>query len=50
MRTALGLGDDELPADELERLSLEHAEIDEPLVLDAAPVLRREGRFFMPAA
>ena len=37
VRTALGLGDDELAAEELHRIATKHAEIDEPLVLRAAP-------------
>jgi hypothetical protein len=44
MRAALRLCDDELSADELQRLALEHPEIDEPLVLHAALVFRRERR------
>ena len=34
---ALGLGDDELAADQLDRFPLEHPQGDEPIVLDALP-------------
>ena len=44
MRAVLGLGDDELSADELNRLALERADVDQPLVFDAAPTLRGEWR------
>src|SRR5262245_23361358 len=43
MRAALWLGDDQLPADELQRLALERANVDQPLVFHAAPALRGEG-------
>src|SRR5262245_45648498 len=43
MRAALRLGDDQLPADELDRLAFERADVDEPLVFNAPPALRGEG-------
>jgi len=42
MRAALRLGDDQVPADQLDRFALERADIDQPLVFDAAPPLRGE--------
>jgi hypothetical protein len=44
MRAALRLRDDELAAEKLERLAFEGTEVDEAVVLDAAPALRRERR------
>src|SRR5690242_2157494 len=45
MRAALRLRDDELSADELDRLAvLERADVDQPLIFDAAPTLRGEWR------
>jgi hypothetical protein len=49
MIRTLGLGDDELAADQLEGLSLEHAELDQPIVLGALPAASRE-RNLAPAA
>jgi hypothetical protein len=40
--SALRLGDDELATDELERLALEHPELDEPIVLGTLPATDRE--------
>src|SRR5205807_8959676 len=37
----LGLGDDQLAAEQLERLAFEHAEIDEPVVLRTGPATER---------
>jgi hypothetical protein len=42
MIRTLGLGDDELAADQLEGLSLEHTELDQPIVLGALPATSRE--------
>jgi hypothetical protein len=39
---ALGLGDDELAADELDPVTREDAKIDEPLVLDSLPAPKGE--------
>jgi len=45
MLAALALGDDQLAADELDRLVVvEGAEVDEPLVLHASPAAKRERR------
>src|SRR5205807_1058944 len=40
----LGLGDDQLAAEQLERLAFEHAEIDEPVVLRTGPATERVRR------
>jgi hypothetical protein len=40
----LRLGDDELATEQLEGLTLEHPEIDEPVVLDTLPATERERR------
>jgi len=45
---ALGLGNDELATDELERLALERSEIDQPVVLDSLPAPYRERGWLMP--
>src|SRR5439155_7966268 len=42
VRAALRLGDDELAANQLERLAVEHAEVDEPTVFGARPSANRE--------
>ena len=39
---AVRLGDDELTSDELERLTLEHAEVDQSVVLHSGPVPERQ--------
>src|SRR5688572_13642617 len=44
MRAALRLGDDQLPADELDRLALQRADVDQSLVFNAPPALRGERR------
>src|SRR4029450_10000806 len=41
---AVRLGDDELTGDELERLTLEHAEVDQSVVLHSGPVPERQRR------
>jgi len=39
---ALGLGDDELPGDELDRVTIERAKTDEPIVLGPSPSANHE--------
>ena len=42
VRTVLWLGDDELPADELDRIPFEHSQVDESLVFDARPASKSQ--------
>jgi hypothetical protein len=44
----LRLGDHELAADQLERLAREHAQLDQPLVLDALPLADGQGSLRHP--